>query len=52
MSYTAGVATHGQLGLGGDSNGDDVDNLQVPKLISEFRGIDVVQFECGGGITL
>ena len=24
-----------------------MDNLQVPKLISEFRGVDVVQFECG-----
>ena len=45
--YSWGSNTYGQLGLGGDSNGDDVDNLQVPKLISEFRGIDVVQFECG-----
>ena len=50
--YSWGSNTYGQLGLGGDRNGDDVDNLQVPKLISEFRGVDVVQFELVGGITL
>ena len=50
--YSWGSDTYGQLGLGAGSDDDDDDNDDdddglVPRQISKFKGVNILQFECG-----